>query len=160
MTAKKIHYIYGFKDKELKFYEYINMLLCSRVIKPERIIFHTAQELNGKWFSLLKNNLINLEIRMVDTTIDSNKMNSMVYYAHKADYYRLYMLNKEGGIYFDVDVFPYKPLDKLLKYNKTVLGIQKGKGLCNAVIIAPENDPFLSIWLSTCLLYTSDAADE
>ena len=38
-------------------------------------------------------------------------------YAFVSDYVRLYALNKEGGVYFDVDFEAYKPFDDLLHWN-------------------------------------------
>lgn len=38
-------------------------------------------------------------------------------YAFVSDYVRLYALNKEGGIYLDVDFEVYKPFDDLLHWN-------------------------------------------
>jgi hypothetical protein len=38
-------------------------------------------------------------------------------YAFVSDYVRLYALNKEGGVYFDVDFEVYKPFDDLLHWN-------------------------------------------
>lgn len=38
-------------------------------------------------------------------------------YAFVSDYVRLYALNKEGGVYLDVDFEVYKPFDDLLHWN-------------------------------------------
>ena len=47
-------------------------------------------------------------------------------YAFVSDYVRLYALNKEGGVYFDVDFEVYKPFDDLLKY-KAFAGFEGSK---------------------------------
>ncbi len=47
-------------------------------------------------------------------------------YAFVSDYVRLYALNKEGGVYFDVDFEIYKPFDDLLKY-KAFAGFEGSK---------------------------------
>ena len=59
-------------------------------------------------------------------TEDNFDINSVTYvkeayeakkYAFVSDYVRLWALYNEGGIYFDVDFFVYKPLDDLLQYS-------------------------------------------
>lgn len=47
-------------------------------------------------------------------------------YAFVSDYVRLYALEKEGGVYMDVDFEVYKPLDDLLKYH-AFAGIEGSK---------------------------------
>ena len=47
-------------------------------------------------------------------------------YAFVSDYVRLYALNKEGGVYFDVDFEVYKSFDDLLKF-KAFAGFEGSK---------------------------------
>lgn len=47
-------------------------------------------------------------------------------YAFVSDYVRLYALEKEGGVYLDVDFEVYKPFDDLLKH-KAFAGIEGSK---------------------------------
>ncbi|KAK4574625.1 hypothetical protein LTR86_001466 [Recurvomyces mirabilis] len=68
---------------------------------------------------------------------------------HQADFLRLAILRREGGIYFDMDVYALKPLTELLDSPRDILmGHEGGNryGLCNAVIIARPESEFLSRW--------------
>ena len=49
-------------------------------------------------------------------------------FAFVSDYVRLWVLNKEGGIYFDTDVEVFKPFDDLLSY-KAFAGFEGSKHL-------------------------------
>ncbi len=148
MIPKVVHFIYGFKHHEIKFYEFINIILSFRVLKPDSVIIHSPIPLEGKWFLLTKSLVKNISIE----PIDMKNLKEFDHYAHKADFHRLQVLKNRGGIYLDIDVFCYRNFDNLLAFDKTIMGIQKNRGLCNAVIISPKNDDFISHWITK---YTS-----
>lgn len=88
--------------------------------------------------------------------------NPLKHPAHRADVLRLQRLLSVGGIYLDADVFVHRSFDPLLG-NPTVLGEERvdGKvvGLCNAVILAEAQAPFLSRWYSEYRSFRSEGHD-
>ena len=72
---------------------------------------------------------------------------------YKADLWRLCKLYVNGGIYADVDLVPYMPLDELLNLGHTFYtALSKNSGRCfQAIIIAtPRNPIVLSCIYSLC----------
>jgi hypothetical protein len=88
--------------------------------------------------------------------------NPLVHYAHRADVVRLEKVLSRGGIYLDGDVFVHVGFDRLLGY-ATVLGKQvldeTVVGLCNAVILAEPEAPFLRRWHSEYRSFRSKGHD-
>lgn len=72
-------------------------------------------------------------------------------YAFASDYARYYILNQEGGIYFDTDIEVVKSLDNLLSY-KCFLGYESKDRLNSAVLGAEKNNAFIR----TCLKLMED----
>jgi len=79
---------------------------------------------------------------------------SFSYTIEKVDFARYAILYKYGGIYADMDTYPYKSLDTFVNLNKIVLGKEpvehaqkiynKKEILCNALMISPPNE---ELWL-------------
>jgi len=116
-----------------------------------QITIHTPKPLSGQWIDSLLASIPNLQIEIINKEI-LDQCNYISHYAHKSDYLRLYFIYKMGGIYSDIDVFPYKSIRGLLKSTLPILGEQRERGLCNAVILAPTEAGFIKKWLSS---YTS-----
>jgi hypothetical protein len=71
---------------------------------------------------------------------------------HQADFLRLDILSKEGGIYLDTDVFPLRPFTHLLSNDRDiVMGHEGGNryGLGNAVIVARPGSEFIQLWIDS-----------
>lgn len=65
-------------------------------------------------------------------------------YAFVSDYARFYILNKEGGLYFDVDVEIIAPFDKIIK-SGSFMGLETGLMVNPGLGMSSEaNNPFLS----------------
>jgi hypothetical protein len=123
--------------------------MALRILKPHRITIHTPKSLSGSWIDLLlTSSPAIIDIDIIDEKI-SSKCSHIKHYAHKSDFLRLYFLYQVGGIYLDIDVFPYKALTDLLTSSLPILGKQAERGLCNAVILAPAKAEFVEIWLNT-----------
>ncbi|HEV2395502.1 MAG TPA: glycosyltransferase [Candidatus Sulfotelmatobacter sp.] len=88
--------------------------------------------------------------------------NPLKHAAHRADVIRLEKLLSLGGIYLDADVFVHRSFDPLLG-RRMVLGEElvdgKAVGLCNAVILAEAQAPFLSRWYSEYRSFRSGGHD-
>lgn len=74
-------------------------------------------------------------------------------YAFVSDYVRLWALEREGGVYLDVDFEVYKPFDDLLRY-RAFAGFEGSKHLPLMMgMIASEPH---GIWVKEQLLYYTD----
>jgi hypothetical protein len=95
------------------------------------------------------------QVRNIDE-VHGRKLSNV---AHKADVIRLEALLEYGGIYVDMDIYTIRSFAPLLHF-ETVLGLEGGtpelvqQGLCNAVIVAKPNAPFLSRWLKSYNTFT------
>lgn len=110
-------------------------------INPTEVSLYLQNEPSGPWWELTKP-LVNLVEVKAPSQIFGNPL---THYAHKADVIRLEKLLDHGGIYLDADVFVHDSFDHLLN-NSVVMGKEGSKGLCNAVILAERNAPFLAEW--------------
>jgi len=113
-------------------------------IKPTKTFFYCEYEPQGSWWPLTREMVTIVKIEAPRTIFG----NPLLHPAHRADVVRLEKLLEIGGIYLDCDVFVHRDFDDLLQYS-TVLG-QEGDlgrvGLCNAVILAEVEAPFLKRW--------------
>jgi hypothetical protein len=127
-------------------------------IKPEAIFLYCEYEPSGPWWELSRE-LVTVERIKAPREIFGNPV---AHFAHRADIVRLEMLLSRGGIYLDADVFVHRSFDDLLQ-NQTVLGKQvvdeKELGLCNAVILAEPQAPFLRRWHSEYRSFRSKGND-
>ncbi|KZO94517.1 glycosyltransferase family 32 protein [Calocera viscosa TUFC12733] len=80
------------------------------------------------------------------------------HFAHKADVLRLQLLIAFGGIYVDIDTYVLRSFDRAgLMTQNVALGMEASPdsrrttlepgGLCNAIIVARREAPFLKRWL-------------
>ena len=140
MIPKIIHFIY-LPGRPFSFVHFLAIYTAWKVNRPDFIYFHHTEEPTGKWWALARP-LLRLN-RVPDVTEVFG--NPVTYPAHKADIIRLEMLRQHGGIYLDLDVICINPFDPLLQH-ATVMGIEPGTGLCNAVILAQAQAPFIARW--------------
>ena len=137
------------------------MCLSSAVqrIKPTDVFFYCEHEPTGPWWELSRR-IVSVEKIKVPREIFGNPL---LHVAHRADVIRLEKLLSRGGIYLDVDVFVHGSFDRLLGH-ATVLGKQVVDeaviGLCNAVILAEPQAPFLRRWHSEYRSFRSKGRDD
>ncbi len=65
-------------------------------------------------------------------------------WAFVADYVRTKAINEYGGIYFDTDMEIIKPIDELLKQNKTFLGVEDSHLIACGVWYEPKPHSYMS----------------
>jgi hypothetical protein len=140
MIPKIFHFIYV-GGRPFSFIHFLAIYMAWKVNRPEIIYFHHTEEPTGEWWQLARP-LLTLNRVPPVTEIFGNPV---IYPAHKADIIRLDMLREHGGIYLDLDVICINPFDPLLHY-PFVMGIEPGTGLCNAVILAQPQAPFIERW--------------
>jgi hypothetical protein len=110
-------------------------------IKPDVVSFYLENEPTGPWWELTKPLVDIVRVKPPNEIFG----NPVTHYAHKADVIRLERLIQHGGIYLDVDVFVHGSFDTLLD-NSVVMGLEGEGGLCNAVILAEKDAPFIREW--------------
>ena len=72
-------------------------------------------------------------------TVWENKM-----WAYVADYARLKVLSKTGGVYFDTDITVEKDITELLNKNKLILGWEDKASINFAVCITPKDNKIIN----------------
>ena len=162
MIPKIVHYCFGMSagsgGKPWSLIHYACLKSAAERIKPEEIFLYCEHQPTGPWWELSRG-LVTVERIKAPREIFGNPV---AHFAHRADIVRLEMLLKRGGIYLDADVFVHRSFDDLLQ-NRTVLGRQvvddKELGLCNAVILAEPQAPFLSRWHSEYRSFRSKGRD-
>ena len=86
----------------------------------------------------------NFDVNICQFTRDAYKKGK---YAFVSDYARLYVLNKYGGIYLDVDVEVIKPFDDILN-NKMIIALDETGDITGAFLASEKNQIFLQALLN------------
>lgn len=114
-------------------------------IRPDTVVIHCDREPGGPWWELTRP-LVTLARVEAPGEIFGNPL---LHPAHQSDVLRLEILQREGGIYLDIDVFVQRDFDDLLDGHSTVMGREGPNGLYgtgNAVVLAEPGAPFLRRW--------------
>lgn len=145
MIPSIVHFIFGLQDdyggKPFSFVHFLSVYTAFKVHRPEQIHFHCEYEPKGHWWEKAKRYVTLNKIR-APTEIFGNPIERL---ENKADVIRLEVLKRFGGIYLDIDVISINSMSPLLIHD-AVLGIQHGRGLCNAVVLSKKDGEFVSIW--------------
>jgi hypothetical protein len=153
---KILHYCFGFSPdfggKPLSLTHYVcirsavDVCIRSAVerLKPDVAYLYYEFEPSGPWWNKVLE-LVNPVHIKAPREIFGRPVDHP---AHRSDVARLEKLIEHGGIYLDTDVFVHRSFAHLLS-NSTVLGREGDEihnKLCNAVILAEPNAPFLLRW--------------
>ena len=158
MIPKHLHFIFGLAPKQppadpsrpvsrndrMKGWglvHYVCIRSAVEQIRPDAVSFYLQNEPSGPWWDITRP-LVDVVSIDAPTHIFGRPVN---HYAHKADVVRLEQLIRHGGIYLDADVIVHAPFDPLLD-NSVVMGLEGAGGLCNAVILAEADAPFMTEW--------------
>ncbi|HMF49020.1 MAG TPA: glycosyltransferase [Candidatus Saccharimonadales bacterium] len=148
---KFLHYCFGFSEdfggKPLGLSHYVCIRSAIERLSPERVNFYYEYEPTGPWWSRLREIVEPIRITAPREIFGR----PLAHPAHRADITRLRALIEHGGIYMDTDVFVHRSFDHLLGHS-TVLGREGEESdakLCNAVILAEPQAPFLRRWLGS-----------
>lgn len=147
---KILHYCFGlsehFGGKPLGLSHYVCIRSAIDHLAPERAYFYFEYEPTGPWWPKVRE-----LVEPIQITAPREIFGRPVSHpAHRADIIRLRALIEHGGIYMDTDVFVHRSFDHLLNHS-TVLaheGAESDHKLCNAVILAEPQAPFLKRWLA------------
>jgi hypothetical protein len=163
MIPKILHYCFGlstsFGEKKWELVHHVCLKSAVERIKPTDVRFYCEYEPEGPWWHLSRE-LVSVEKISAPQEIFGNPL---IHGAHQADVVRLEKLLTMGGIYLDTDVFVHKDFADLLDH-QAVMGEQNiggtVRGLCNAVILAEAQAPFLSRWYGAYHSFRSKGRDE
>jgi len=163
MIPKVLHYCFGmssdFGGKPWSLIHHVCLTSAVARIKPTDVFFHCEYEPTGPWWELTRR-MVTVERIKAPRAIFGNPLSHS---AHRADVVRLEKLLSVGGIYLDADLFVHGSFDSLLNH-ATVLGEQRVDGnitgLCNAVILAEPDAPFLKRWHSEYRSFRSKGHDD
>lgn len=159
---KRLHFCFGM-GRDLggmpwSLVHYVCVKSAIEHIKPSNVYFYCEDEPKGPWWRLTREMVTLMRIRAPRAIFG----NPLLHPAHRADVVRLEKLLEFGGIYLDCDVFVHRDFDDLLQHS-VVLGRQgergRGEGLCNAVICAEAEAPFLRRWHAEYKTFRSKGFD-
>jgi hypothetical protein len=178
------HFVFGLKPdfggKPFSLVHYLSIQSAIEVNTPDKVYFHYHYEPTGYWWELIKPKLT-LNLVSIPESIFGNPLH---HFAHKADVIRLEVLLEYGGIYLDLDTICVRPLAPFYDKSSFMIGsqlnhesfslrlkrsvrsldlssIMSGQmGLCNAVLLATKNNPFVKIWYDSYRYFRSKGRDE
>jgi GR25 family glycosyltransferase involved in LPS biosynthesis len=161
-----VHFIFGLKEQteDFKYVYYLSILSYLYYNKPKYCFFWYIYEPYGKYWDIIKNKLILINIP--ENTIFKLNDKIVTKYAHKADILRMEILLKYGGVYLDIDTITYKSFNTIYNFNNYdfFIGIQekdwkynnkKINLLCNAIMASKPNSKFMVKWWNKYYDYLS-----
>ena len=116
------HYIwYSNVKKPLKFVPYLSIMSAARLMKADKIYFHTNNEPVGKYWEEVKK-LPNFIVtkRKPPTELFGVKLKQAVYVTSNSNADRVKVLQEYGGVISDLDVLYVRSLAPLRKYPAVV----------------------------------------
>jgi len=155
------HFVFGLRPQTEPFHllHYLCLASCLEVNKPDKVVVHLR---NAPWGPLWER----IRPRIETAAIDEKDLDcDLAYpdnsarrysYAHVADFVRLRILFKHGGIYADMDTLFVAPPPAALFAASCVMGHERVDilapaapegSLCNALIMAAPQAPFVGVWL-------------
>lgn len=157
-----LHYCFGmapnFGGKPWGLLHYVCLRSAVTHVRPSAVHFYHQHEPSGPWWDLTRP-LVTLHKIEAPQQIFGNRL---YHPAHQTDVVRLEKLIEWGGIYLDADVIVVKDFAPLLD-DACVMG-QQGEGgeqgLCNGVILAAPNAPFLKRWHDAFRYFRSKGRDQ
>ncbi|XP_077863664.1 uncharacterized protein LOC144348038 [Saccoglossus kowalevskii] len=137
------HFIW-FSNHTFRFYHLLSILSAHKIMKADRILFHTDSEPEGAYWDELKQKVPELEIihRDPPLTIFNLTLNARW---HQADIASLEILMEHGGVYMDPDIFVVQPLDYLRHY-ECVMGREIPGFIAKGIIFANKDSQFLRLY--------------
>lgn len=139
-----LHFVFGlrpdFGGKPFSLIHYLSVKSAVILNRPHRAIMWYAYQPQGKWWEAACELAEPLQIG------DHSQYQNVPrdHHAHRADLARLTILKEHGGIYLDLDTICVKPFGDLLQQGCTMGWEDRSRTqLCNAIILAEQNSPFI-----------------
>lgn len=145
MIPNKFHFVYGFKQGDpFLLRHYLAVASAVKRCNPESATIWYHHKPIGEWWDRTLQ-LPGVVCEQVEPFTEFMGR-PIRHYAHQSDIRRMIAVKEHGGIYLDIDTLVLKDL-ATLRNNECVMGVQAGRGLCNAVIMSEANGVFISRWL-------------
>ncbi len=157
MIPNVYHFVFGLREQKEPFHlmYYLCLASCININRPDAVHFHYHHEPWGEWWERIKPHLVLRRISP-DQTISNYRYGDpgldQYRYAHLADFARLDILLREGGIYADIDTLFLRPIPTEWRQKEFILGQEKPPegadgSLCNAWIASAPGSEFCRLWL-------------
>ncbi|XP_077991086.1 uncharacterized protein LOC144445420 [Glandiceps talaboti] len=137
------HFIW-FSNHSFEFYHLLSILSVHKVMKADRILFHTDFEPSGLYWEETKEKVTTLEVVHRDPPLTVFNQTLAPRY-HQADIASIEILMETGGVYFDPDIFVVQPLDYLRHYD-CVMGREIPGFIAKGIIFANKDSQFLRLY--------------
>ena len=159
MIPNVFHFVFGLREQKEPFHlmYYLCLASCLNVNRPDEVHFHYHHEPWGEWWERIKPHLVLRKISPEQTIADYKYQDPELQqfrYAHLADFARLQILLREGGIYADIDTLFLRPLPEYWSERNFILGHERppaaaedSGSLCNAWIASAPGADFCRLWL-------------
>ena len=162
LIPKKVHFIFGlapdFGGKPFSFIHFIAIRSFLHHNPDFNAFLYYAYEPEGVYWEAAQP-LLHLVRCDAPTEVFGNPL---CHFAHQADVMRLDILIDQGGIYLDLDTLTARSFADLL-HHETVLGQEcldgQVMGVCNAVMAARAQAPFLKLWRDSYRSFRSRGHD-
>lgn len=157
------HFVFGLKPQTEPFHlaHYLALETCLQVNRPERLLLHYEHEPHGRWWKRIRDRIEHHRLPPRPPPFDPAAYDdpgiAPYSYAHRADFVRLEVLLRHGGVYADIDTLFIRPYPDALFDHACVLGREPAvptkhspdpaSSLCNAVIFAEPGSAFVRRWL-------------
>ena len=167
-NTREFHFIFGLRAQNEPFHilHYLCLESCRQVNRPHKIHLHLRHHPHGIWWDRIKSHLQIHNVEVTPLAFDPAKYANSAEgryiaaagfsYAHEADFLRLQILLKHGGVYADMDTLFLHPYPDRFYAHEFLIGeeaaIPDSKGvlrpsLCNAVIFSKPQARFAQEWL-------------
>lgn len=156
------HFIFGLRRRrpQLHLVHYLCLRSCLEVNNPDAVIVHYNREPRGRYWDLIKPHVRTARVEPVPVVAGfryPDRGVSRYRYAHHSDFRRLEILDREGGVYADIDTLFVNPLPSELFQKSFVIGREPDitrfptdevePSLCNAFLMAEPGAGFARLWL-------------
>lgn len=151
------HFVFGLREQTEPFHlmHYLCLRSCLEVMRPDAVHFHYQHEPHGPLWDAIRPHL---QLRRIDPRTPaaghtySDPAMEAFRYAHAADFLRVEILLREGGVYADMDSLFLRPFPADWRAYPCVMGHERPPrgaegSLCNALILAQPGAEFCRLWL-------------
>lgn len=164
---REFHFIFGLRPQDAPFHlvHWLCLESCRRVNRPSAIHFHCRHRPYGPWWERIAPHLVVHAVRRSPRGFEPARYAASAEgrliaaagydYAHEADFMRLDILHRHGGVYADMDTLFVRPHPADWYARDCVIGEEAAApdrrgvmrpSLCNALVLAAAGSDFIARW--------------